>query len=376
MKANISVHLFLFIVLLPSSLRGQVCAEGICGNGYGKMDNTDSYYIGHFKNYKSSGSGLTYNKGNGNIRMAVYDDNGTALISVTEFHSGDLQMGYRKKNETDGKFYLYDGFDFSGQSLSKYVGGQKSPLDFDFKSSNCLFGDCKEGFGGEYMVIKSRRDTLSYLYTGNYKEGKWEGDGTYYEFKSGDYYIGQFANNKELKGAYFNNNNGMADFIENGIKTKSFKYIIPDNPPGLTQTQNIPNMHEQRKKDGFWKTMGKVAVGVVVVAAVVEVANLEKGSQPTYKGHGTVNCKYMVQWWTENNDTQFVIVGVQTIEATSVYIYNSSNINHPNFFDSYQTAANFRQEKANSAISNGYTITYRPVPEPGYDIKTKGCANR
>lgn len=371
------------MILASLTATAQTCFEGDCNDGYGKKDFDQSFYVGAFTGGKFDGPGLRYGKENGAITMS-YWQSGERTISIVEFHNGDLEFGYRTKS-SDGKWRLYNGFEFKEEGLSKKINGQKSPLDFRFEGNACLIGDCQTGFGAEYLVVVSdnRADTSSYLYVGYYRDGGWNGEGGYYEFSSGDYFVGHFANNAEWNGAYFNEDTGLASFLQGGQEVKTMSYSIPADPPGVKQTQQqqVQNDQPKKKKGAFWKTLGEVALGTAVVAATIATSDNTKSGTSTNKT-GTnsnsntqkVNCKYLVEWWTEANDTKLVIEGVAIIKATSVDTYRNAGLKGEyRFFNSYSEAANFKQEKANVGISQGYEIGYKASFN---ELKQDGCLNR
>ena len=58
-------------------------------------------------------------------------------------------------------------------------------------------------------------------------------------------------------------------------------------------------------------------------------------------------------------------------ESTANYVKSNSPKGTTKWFDSYQAAANFKQEKANVAISQGYEIAYKTAP-----TFEKNCINK
>jgi hypothetical protein len=243
----------LFLILFASFAQGQACLEGDCQNGFGELDAGDSFYIGSFRNGKWEGPGVHYNKVTGSITMSYYHLE-QPTISIVEFYSGDLELGYRKKNDSDGKMYLYNGFNFTSKGLYKFVDGVRSDLNFDFQGSKCLIGDCNEGYGAEYLVaVDVRKDTAAFLYVGNFSKGTWSGEGAYYEFNTGDFFVGKFLSNAEWNGAMINSEDGLASFMVSGKEVKTLGYEIPEAPPGQAKRPDA------EKKGAFWRGLGDFA---------------------------------------------------------------------------------------------------------------------
>jgi len=265
-NARIKVMMLALGVMLFWFQRGQAqtCLEGDCLNGFGEMDSGDSFYVGSFHNGKWDGPGVHYNKATGSITMAFYKDQ-QPTISIVEFHSGTLEFGYRKKNESDGRMYLNNGFNFTQSGLYKFVEGKKSALDFDFRASKCLIGNCQDGFGAEYLIaVDVKKDTAAFLFVGYFKAETWSGEGAYFEFNTGDFFVGRFLNNTEWDGALINNEDGLASFMVGGKEVKTLGYEIPEAPPG-----QAGGMSAERKKGSFWKGLGDFAEEASTPAAGV-----------------------------------------------------------------------------------------------------------
>lgn len=243
------VLLCVFSWLGSQQTLAQTCLEGDCENGFGELDSGDSFYVGSFHKGKWDGPGVHYNKVTGSITMSFYKSE-QPTISIVEFYSGDLELGYRKKG-SDGKMYLHNGFNFTERGLFKFVEGRKSPLDFDFRKSKCLIGNCQEGFGAEYLIaIDIKKDTAAFLFVGYYKAETWSGEGAYYEFVTGDFFVGKFMNNREWDGALINSEDGLASFMVGGKEIKTLGYEIPEVPPGQAK------LPDGQKKGSFWKGLG------------------------------------------------------------------------------------------------------------------------
>jgi len=222
---------------------------------------------------------MRISKENGAANIAYYAQ-GTSTISIAEFQSGTVQFGYRKKNESTGQMALYNGFEFIGEQITKFIDGRKYPLEFDFSSNKCLLGDCTDGLGAEYMtMITPKKDTLEYFYVGNYKGGKWDGEGAYFEANGADYFVGKFLNNKEWNGGYFNHAQGMSMFLVDGKEVKVMSYSIPEFKGPASQQQTAAST--QPKKGGFWRSFGEAA-GEVLIGA------MDAGSKPPPKPSSTV----------------------------------------------------------------------------------------
>ena len=262
----------LTLTLLSVSWSGicQTCFEGNCQDGFGKRDSQDNLYVGSFYNSKFDGPGLRFSKTNGATTIGYFQE-GSSHFSIVEFQDGQLQFGYRKKNESTGNLVLHNGFDFRESGLSKFIDGRKYPFDFDFKSNACLLGNCENGFGSEYFVfLNEAKDTVAYLYVGNYKDGAWDGEGAYYEFESGDFFVGKFLDNAEWNGGIYNHEEGLATFLIDGKEIKTMSYSLPEftapaTAPAQARTNAAPAVNQQQR-GGFWRALGEVAGGVLVGA--------------------------------------------------------------------------------------------------------------
>lgn len=287
------------VMFLSVSLKAQTCFEGNCVEGFGKSDAQGYFYVGSFYDSKFDGPGLRYSKTNGAITISYYAA-GSQTITIVEFASGNLEFGYRRKSETTGNNVLYNGFIFKEDGLSKYVDGRKYPLDFDFKSNACLIGNCQSGFGAEYMAfVTDDKDTVSYLFVGNYKEGDWDGEGGYYEFQSGDFFVGKFLAGEEWTGGIYNHDDGLATFMVDGEEMKTMSYTIPEfqaptnttsaNNTSTTRPQNSSSSQNQR--GGFWRAMGEVAGGVI--AGMAEASTTSR-SNSTNNSQGSKQVKIFI----------------------------------------------------------------------------------
>lgn len=256
---GIVLALCMLSLLFGPYAEAQKCIEGNCKNGFGEMDSGDSFYVGEFKAGKWDGPGMRYNKESGAIAMSNYLA-GEPTISIVEFHSGSLEFGYRKKNESDGKLYLHNGFYFREDGLFKFVDGNRSKLEFDFETSKCLIGDCENGFGAEYLIdVDIKDDTAAYLFVGYYSNGSWDGEGGYYEFGSGDFFVGRFLDNTEWNGALINHMDGIASFMEEGRETKILSFAIPVSPPWQEGQPKQPALNPEFKKGSYWRGLGNFA---------------------------------------------------------------------------------------------------------------------
>jgi hypothetical protein len=396
-KVSKGLLALLFLVLIGPPAFSQKCLEGDCQDGYGKLDWGGGFDLGFFKKGVIVGPGLTYWNVNGSIRLANFAADGSAPLSIVEFQNGQLQFGARKVDPKDQMDRLHNGFDFTNNGLSKVVDGVFTPLEFKFDKEACLIGDCENGFGAEYLIVTGEKDTTSYLYAGNYKDGSWDGNGAYYEFSSGDYFVGTFTNNSEWTGAFFNSDAGRADFMVDGQDAKTMSYSIPDVPPGNTpkpvevapvivtrneKTETKTTQKEPakvKKRGSFWKTLGDIAL---VTAALIAEDAKSTNKTSTYRGAGgggggSLSCLYFVETYTQKGNTEFVIYGPNVIEKSYKGIYASVTSGHKiQFFESSQAAYAYEREKANAAIKQGYDIKYKPLKVPTATIKSKGCANK
>lgn len=120
-----------------------------------------------------------------------------------------------KNDRTANKHFTYIGKTYWANAL------QNELLKYFCKSSNpknmgCLKGDCKNGYG------EIRLD--SGLYKGNFKNGNWEGYGTY-TYNTGNSYQGNWKDGKfNGKGKYIGNNGSIwwGEFKENYPTDKTY----------------------------------------------------------------------------------------------------------------------------------------------------------
>ena len=365
---------FLIFISFPSSAQ---CLEGNCANGYGKMDNGKSTYIGQFKNGETYGVGAHYDRVSGNVRTQIHDSKST--FAIVEFHNGTLEFGFRKAKELGRPNLLYNGFAVQGTTLYKQENSfDRQPMDFDFKSDRCLFGDCSNGLGGQFKSVREADGKIFYyLYMGYFKDGKYEGEGgwlaTLSDFKSGSMEIGYFSAGKLVNGVsnWEDKNKNFYLFIENQHPVVSYDYEVPDHPP-LADAATNPGT-PPRKRHTFLSILGGVAVAAVVVVGTVALSEPHAAKQQgSPAGTGSVKCKYYVFWWTENNDTKMIIEGVGTAaESTARIMQNTKTLGTTQWFDSFQRAADFKMEKATAASSRGYEIGYKYA-----SATATNCANK
>ncbi|MBI5219692.1 MAG: caspase family protein [Bacteroidia bacterium] len=175
------------------------CIAGNCDNGYGMyvFDSGDKY-AGEWNNGKREGQGVYYYK--------------SGVIYTGNFKNNNLH-GYGYCKWTDGSYYIGEWADGSinGQGGYYYASGSKDVgywrdtklVNKDFKSG-CVSGNCDSDFGTFIWAADSK--WAGHKYTGYWKGGERNGQGTYY-YADGAKYVGSFKNNSLTgQGTYFWNN--------------------------------------------------------------------------------------------------------------------------------------------------------------------------
>jgi len=151
------------------------CLEGDCVDGFSKIQYSNGYYIGEFKNKKEDGQGTyVWNSGDkytGEWKNGLRTGQGTYIWSNGDKYSGDYING-----------------DMHGQGTLVWANGDR--YDGDFK-----------------LNIRDGQGTLTWVngnkYSGQFRNNKFSGEGVY-NYKNGDKYIGEYA---------FGKRNGKGTFI-------------------------------------------------------------------------------------------------------------------------------------------------------------------
>ena len=199
------------------------CVAGNCTNGYGMytFDNGDKF-VGEWVNGVREGQGVYfYNSG------AVYTGN---------FKNNTLS-GYGYCKWASGSFYLGDWADgaINGQGIYTYEKGTKdigswknTALQNATYSKECISGNCENGFG--IYIWGSDTKWAGQKYIGYWKNGKRNGQGTYY-YGDGSKYSGNFVDNSlSGHGAYFWNNGNKFEGSWNTGKMEGYgTYFYADD---------------------------------------------------------------------------------------------------------------------------------------------------
>jgi hypothetical protein len=256
------------LTLFASNLFGQTCIQGDCQNGYGiEMYDSDSKYLGEFKNGKKNGQGAFYYQENikyvGSWKNNTQDGEGRMYINglvvqegtwvnnklTTSYHNincirGDCLNGIGIHLYEDGR-KIYGSFENGVIQEStvcyypngeKYIGGwlnnqrngagtlySKGKKQVGFWSSDkfigemkndkrgCVLGDCSNG-EGIYIYSDETR------YNGKFYNGLAGGFGVCY-YSDGDIYIGEWKNHTfdGLGKMYFNDGSMLDGIWKNGI---------------------------------------------------------------------------------------------------------------------------------------------------------------
>lgn len=192
--------------IMPKAVPTTECISGDCQNGKGGYKYPDeSYYNGDWKNGKREGSGYLSQK-DGTKIICNWLNNESVGVGTIEYMNGDKYKGEIKNELPNGSGTLY---------IANYNDKQKFS---DKNTLNGIFVNGKLNGAGKYYKVVDRAP-LAYTYEsydGNWKDGLFDGVGTYKKevlFKkkeSQDFneiitYVGNWKNGlKDGAGIYFN----------------------------------------------------------------------------------------------------------------------------------------------------------------------------
>ena len=166
------------------------CLEGDCVNGFSKMQYSNGYYIGEFKEKKKNGQGsYVWSSGDkyiGEWKNGNRTGQGTYIWKDGEKYTGDFLNGDRTGK---GTYIWKDGAKYTGDFLNGDRTGKGTMLYSDGGRYN---GDFLKGDRhGKGTLVWSNGTK----YDGEFKENKRDGEGTQV-WKNGDKYFGEFFQNK------------------------------------------------------------------------------------------------------------------------------------------------------------------------------------
>lgn len=200
------------------------CLEGDCVDGFSKIQYSNGYYIGEFKNKKEDGQGTyVWNSGDkyiGEWKNGNRTGQGTFIWTDGAKYSGDYLDGERtgkgKINYSDGGKYTGDFLkgERHGKGTLTWPNGEK--YDGDFVNNN------RDG-EGTYTWTSGNK------YIGEWKDGNRTGQGTFI-WKDGNKYFGEFYKNKmNGEGTYISGEDNtmmIGEFVSNEINDGVI--IFPD----------------------------------------------------------------------------------------------------------------------------------------------------
>ena len=165
------------------------CISDDCINGYGVwVYNTGDMYLGYYKDGARSGEGA-YLYADGELYRGNFDASKRNGYGVYRFIAGSSYSGNWKDGDQDGYGSYIDSKGNSQYGYYRgggYVGESDPNGNSSTTTSNCLSGDCDNGWGiYEWKSGSSTGDK----YYGEWKNGYREGDGVY-TWKNGDKYVG------------------------------------------------------------------------------------------------------------------------------------------------------------------------------------------
>ena len=195
---------------------GGICLEGDCINGFSvKAWNNGKRYKGNFKNGLRDGYGYM-RLSDGSIYIGGWKENikhGHGVYKFPKNHpTFEKYVGQWQKNVREGYGTLHYKINSeNGEKQLKIGFWRKNQFYKEVKPSQCLEGDCENGWGtyvnpdkslyiGEFQNgLRHGQGTLIYrmgsMYKGEFAEGKRSGFGKYY-YPSGAKYDGNWAKNK------------------------------------------------------------------------------------------------------------------------------------------------------------------------------------
>ena len=152
-----------------------------------------NYYEGQFKNDAFCGRG-TYRRTDGSYYTGMFADNTYNGEGEYHFTNGDVFKGTYKNGKRNGKGVLSYGS--GGRFEGEYVDGSAIKGTMYYKNGSVYIGDWannKLNGSGEYKAV--RNGTQAAIYIGGFKDGKYEGYGTY-RTSAGMVYEGYFSKNQ------------------------------------------------------------------------------------------------------------------------------------------------------------------------------------
>ena len=149
-------------------------------------------YEGQFKDDAFCGQGI-YRRTDGSYYTGEFADNTYNGKGEYHFANGDVYKGFYKNGKRHGKgVFSYK----SGGSLeAEYTDGVTNKGTRNYKDGSVYYGgwvNGKPSGDGEYKAV--RKGVQAAVYIGSFKDGKYEGYGTY-RTSSGVLYEGDFSNN-------------------------------------------------------------------------------------------------------------------------------------------------------------------------------------
>jgi len=156
------------------------CVSGNCTTGKGKFDYGWCVYEGEFKEGKPDGNGIM-----------TYDDYTYEGGFTNGKENGHGVITYKKDGRRVDVTYTNGVKMEAPEKVDSMHWKQLEGYD-----PNCISGNCVTGFG-TYVFGKTGNK-----YTGNFKDRRREGQGSFY-FTDGDRFEGVFRNNEKYEGTYY-----------------------------------------------------------------------------------------------------------------------------------------------------------------------------
>ena len=265
------------------------CIDGDCENGTGTYKyNNKSTYTGKFKDGRFNGKGT---------ETLLRDDNSIMFEYTGEFKNGYLFNGYSTHIHSDGTSQYREVKEgISGELIDGKPPEQNKTSELDNNvnkpTKGCITGDCIDGKGT--YKLTDRDDEYIGEYTGEFKDGKRNGQGTC-KFADGDEYTGQWEDGNR-------NGQGTYKFADVGVYTGEWK---EDKINGQGIYTNINGV----KSSGNWvdgKLNGKGFNDLDEIkqsGAQNNPEDCKEPTEPTHRYKNDKNYRYAKSgdcWWAKN----------------------------------------------------------------------------
>ena len=271
--------ILILTMLMPCFLIKAQCIDGDCKNGFGTSGNFESIYQGDWKNGLLDGKGIYMNKkfqseyrgdwskGKKNGEGAEIDYMGVCYIGHWENDERKGEGTYLYKNGYYKKGMFPDNLKYYSNEnveITENEFGKITDLEILNRTGyGCVSGDCKNGTGtynfyryvnkctytGQWKNGKYNGEGIltqedGYSYTGHWKDNNQEGEGTeIYAYHMGEKYVGEFrTGSRHGKGVLTK---------PNGYYQKATFHIFPKSNSKYYSNENIKISEEEFTKKTY-----------------------------------------------------------------------------------------------------------------------------